>query len=146
MNSNDKNSVLEKTEIDLTKVKSILFTVCDKEKDKLRPIIDALVKQNNTKPKYVFYATAGTQVYLNSCGLSEVIAVNKISQKKEPSVGTLIKLGYISLVINIPGTNGSVGDSVTDGKEIRNLASLNNVPVVTEIKESIHVLMDMINN
>lgn len=106
--------------------KRILVSIADVHKAKLLPLLKQLEDQG-----YEFYSTSGTHDYLTRNGVGSYF-VNKMSEKSEPNVHTVVSQRKADLIINIPTANGI--DTSTDGFAIRRTAVDHHVPLITNLQ------------
>lgn len=83
------------------------------------------------------HATSGTADFLKRNGVPAK-RLHKISEKKEPNVGTYIDQGKIDLIINVPSEHARSQES--DGYRIRRLATDHHVSLITNLQVSLLLL------
>ena len=103
--------------------KTIMATVCDKDKEELAGILDRFHALG-----YTIYATEGTQRFLQEKGI-DAVRVNKVSEPS-PNIIDYISGGGIDLVINTPH-GGNRTES--DGFKIRRCTVERNIPCFTSL-------------
>lgn len=75
---------------------------------------------------WTIYATPGTHGFLKELGV-KTKCLHKISERKEPSVGSAIENRKLGLIINVP----FIGKLNSDGYRIRRAAIDNHIPLIT---------------
>lgn len=109
--------------------RSVLLTIGgDINKKKLLKEIKALEAMG-----CVLYATEHTSQFLDKNKIVNRL-VHKVSSDERPNISTLLRERRFDLVINISAEEDKDKETVTDGKQIRELAVQYNVPVVTSIE------------
>ena len=110
--------------------KTIMATVCDKDKEELSEILKQFADLG-----YTIYATEGTQKHLKEKGI-DAIRVNKVSEPS-PNIIDYISGGGMDLVINTPhGTHRTE----SDGFKIRRTTVERNIPCFTSLDTAKAVL------
>ena len=103
--------------------KSIMLSVCDRDKEKILPLAQDLINLG-----FTIFATQGTSNFLYKNGLS-VLVVCKISENNKPSTIELIKDKKIQWIINTPSGEVPTKDEIT----MRITATAYGVPITTTI-------------
>lgn len=103
------------------KKKTLFLSLPDDHKHKFVEEAGALVKQG-----WKIYSTSGTHRYLKDRGVKTAL-LYKISEKKQPSIGSAITGNKIGLMINVPFE----GNDNNDGYVIRRLAIDSHIPLLT---------------
>ena len=113
---------------------TVFATIADKDKEEALPLIRRFYNLG-----FNIQATEGTAVFLKSNGIRTHI-LQKISDGSD-EIPNAIRQGHIAYVINTkaPGSDGS--DS--DGSQIRNIATENNVTIFTAL-DTVRVLLDVL--
>lgn len=108
----------------------VFISVKDDDKKSILPLVQMLDKLG-----FEIYATRGTALYLNNNGVI-VKAVNKVKEGR-PHIIDMLKDGKIHLIIN---TSSGI-KSVSDSKDIRRAAILQNIAHSTTISGSKALIM-----
>ena len=113
---------------------TVFATIADKDKEEALPLIRRFYNLG-----FNIQATEGTALFLKSNGIRTHI-LQKISDGSD-EIPNAIRQGHIAYVINTkaPGSEGS--DS--DGSQIRNIATENNVTIFTAL-DTVRVLLDVL--
>lgn len=118
--------------------KRILVSVGGEQKTKLKKELQILEQRG-----YELYTTSGTHDYLSQNGIASR-CVYKASQGITPNIVDLIREKQVDLIINIPRSKNSGGD--TDGYKIRRLAIDHHIPLITNMQIAtvfLHCLIDL---
>lgn len=105
---------------------SVLVSVSDKDKERIVPVVEKLLKLG-----FKIVATENTHKFLTARNINSQ-KVSKIGESK-PDVVDVIKSGEIKLIINTPGGK----KARRDGYFIRRSAYLHNIPIVTTVSGAI---------
>jgi carbamoyl-phosphate synthase large subunit len=108
------------------KHKSLFLSLPLNQKDKFIKLATSLVSNG-----WKIYSTPGTHDYLKLNGVSST-KVFKLSQKRQPSIDTVVNKGLIGLMINVP----SYDNDKKDGFIIRRIAVDNHVPLLTNAESA----------
>jgi carbamoyl-phosphate synthase large subunit len=103
------------------KGKSLFLSIPDEQKHKFVEESQRLIEEG-----WTIYTTEGTHKYLKDRNI-KTNKLNKIVEKKEPSVDTAIKERRFDLVINVPSANKDNDDAY----QIRRLTIDNHIPLLT---------------
>jgi carbamoyl-phosphate synthase small subunit len=108
--------------------KNILLSIGDAERKlEFLPIVELLQEMG-----FSIYATKNTHDALVNRGVQGITFVYKPHVKREPNAATLIRMGKIDLVINVPDSMDSAG--MTDGFAMRRMAIDSGIGLITDIK------------
>ncbi len=113
---------------------TILATIADCDKEESLPLIRRFYNLG-----FNIEATSGTAAFLKANGIKTRV-LGKISDGSE-EIPEALRQGHIAYVINTRDINSSGG--ATDGFEIRNLATENNVTIFTAL-DTVRVLLDVL--
>jgi len=113
---------------------TVFVTIADKDKDEALPLIRRFYQLG-----FNIEATLGTAEFLKANGIRTHI-LQKISDGSD-EIPNALRQGHIAYVINTkdPGSN----DSATDGHQIRQLATENNVTIFTAL-DTVKALLDVL--
>ncbi len=114
---------------------TILATIADDDKDEALPLIRRFYNLG-----FNIEATKGTAEFLKTNGIRTHV-LGKIGEGSE-EIPEAIRQGHIAYVINTKDINSS--GNVTDGYEIRRLATENNVTIFTSL-DTVRVLLDVLD-
>ncbi|MDC0534606.1 carbamoyl-phosphate synthase (glutamine-hydrolyzing) large subunit [Francisellaceae bacterium] len=113
------------------KRKRVFLSIGGDLKSKLLPEILSLYKAG-----WKIFTTQGTHDYLAENGI-ESERLHKISEKKSPTVESLISAREVDLIINIPRRQQHLSEEhVTDGFSIRRLAIDHHLPLITNLQNA----------
>lgn len=101
--------------------KTMFLSLPDEQKYKFVEEAATLVAQG-----WHIYSTIGTHLFLKQHNV-KTTPLRKVSDRKEPSVGTAIAQQKIALMINVPST----AEETSDAYIIRRLAIDNHIPLLT---------------
>ena len=113
---------------------TVLATIADKDKEEALPLIRRFYEMG-----FNIQATEGTARFLKANGI-RTHALKKISEGSE-EILTAIRQGYVNYVINTRDLHSAGG--LSDGHEIRQCATENNVTIFTSL-ETVKVLLDVL--
>lgn len=113
---------------------SVLVTVSDRDKEEALPLVRRFYNLG-----FNILATEGTAKFLKANGI-RTHAFRKISDGSE-EIPNAIRQGYIAYVINTRDINST--DTVTDGAQIRALATENGVSLFTAL-DTVRILLDVL--
>lgn len=113
---------------------TVFVTVADADKEEALPLVRRFYRLG-----FNIQATAGTAAFLKSRGI-RTHALKKISDGSEEILEE-IRQGYVTYVINTRDLNSPGG--LTDGHEIRQCATENNVTIFTSL-DTVRVLLDVL--
>ncbi|MGC8859623.1 MAG: carbamoyl-phosphate synthase (glutamine-hydrolyzing) large subunit [Thermoplasmata archaeon] len=104
--------------------RSILLSINDEDKKYLDQIAEDL------SGGFEVYATSGTAEYLRNLGVKVNVA-HRISEKRSPTIYSLIEDGRIGYIVNTPSRSYK---SYRDGYMIRRYAIDHGIPLITNIR------------
>jgi len=113
---------------------TVLATIADKDKEEALPLIRRFYEMG-----FNIQATEGTARFLKANGI-RTHALKKISEGSE-EILTAIRQGYVNYVINTRDLHSAGG--LSDGHEIRQCATENNVTIFTSL-DTVKVLLDVL--
>ncbi|MBR4278911.1 MAG: ATP-grasp domain-containing protein, partial [Clostridia bacterium] len=113
---------------------TVFATVADKDKEEALPLIRRFYNLG-----FNIQATEGTAKFLKSNGIRTHV-LQKIGTGST-EIPDAIRQGHIAYIINTRDI--SAPDQVSDGYEIRHLATENNVTIFTSL-DTVHVLLDVL--
>ena len=113
---------------------TVLVTIADKDKREALPLIKRFYNLG-----FNIQATRGTADFLKKSGIRTHV-LKKIGEGSD-EIPEALRQGHIAYVINT-GDHGSAGE-VSDGYEIRRLATENNVTIFTSL-DTVRVLLDVL--
>ena len=111
---------------------TVLATIADKDKDEALPLIRRFYQLG-----FNIEATRGTAKFLKAHGI-RTHALDKISNGSE-EIPNALRQGHIAYIIN----TRDPGDSETDGAQIRQVATENNVSLFTSL-DTVSALLDVL--
>ena len=115
---------------------TVFVTVADKDKDAALPLIRRFYNLG-----FNIQATEGTANFLKKNGIRTHI-LKKISNGSD-EIPDAIRQGHIAYVINTRDMGSTDMDAITDGVEIRRLATENDVTIFTAL-DTVKVLLDVL--
>lgn len=113
---------------------TVLFTVCDKDKEEALPLAERFYNLG-----FNIEATSGTADFLKANGI-RTRKLKKISDGSK-DIPDAIRQGYIAYVVNTSDVSQSGANS--DGYEIRKTATENNITTFTAL-DTVKVLLDVL--
>ena len=115
---------------------TVFVTVADKDKEAALPLIRRFYNLG-----FNIQATEGTANFLKENGIRTHI-LKKISNGSD-EIPDAIRQGHIAYVINTRDMGSTDMDAITDGVEIRRLATENDVTIFTAL-DTVKVLLDVL--
>jgi carbamoyl-phosphate synthase large subunit len=126
---------LQASGLKLTNYGTVLVTVADKDKEEVLPLIKRFYNLG-----FNIQATRGTGEFLKKNGIRTHI-LGKISDGCD-EIPQAIRQGYLAYIINTSDIGGKES-AVSDGHEIRALATENNVNIFTSL-DTVATLLDVL--
>jgi carbamoyl-phosphate synthase large subunit len=111
---------------------TVLATIADRDKEEALPLIRRFYQLG-----FNIEATHGTAQFLKANGI-RTHALNKISSGSE-EIPNALRQGHIAYIIN----TRDPGDSASDGIQIRQVATENNVSLFTSL-DTVKALLDVL--
>ncbi|MBQ9545166.1 MAG: carbamoyl-phosphate synthase large subunit, partial [Clostridia bacterium] len=113
---------------------TVLVTIADKDKIEALPLIERFYNLG-----FNIQATRGTADFLKKNGIRTHV-LKKIGEGSD-EIPEALRQGHVAYVVNT-GDHGSAGE-LSDGREIRRLATENNVTMFTSL-DTVRVLLDVL--